>query len=325
MSVATTAGVPLSRRDLEQAHERVGQQAHRTPVLTCSTFDGWCGGELFFKCENFQKVGAFKFRGACNAVGSLTAGELARGVATHSSGNHAQALALAAHLRGAKATVVMPRTSPAVKVAAVRGYGAEVVLCEPTLAARESETERVINETGATLIHPFNDLRVIAGQATAAKELLEDVAALDLILAPVGGGGLVSGSALAAHHFAAGTRVVAAEPSGADDAYRSLAAGHILPSVTPQTIADGLLTNLGEHTFAVIHALVERIVRVDEDAIVDAMRQVWERMKIVIEPSAAVPVAAVLGGGIDVTGQRVGIILSGGNVDLGQLPWLGRR
>jgi threonine dehydratase len=311
----------LTKGDLKEAEARIRPHAHRTPVLTSSYLDERTGAKLFFKCENFQRIGAFKFRGATNAVFSLAPEELERGVVAHSSGNHAQALALAARLRGTGATIVMPTTASAVKVAAVRGYGAQVVPCQPTVEDREQETERVLRETGGTLIHPYNDRRIIAGQATAAMELLEQVEGLDLILAPVGGGGLLSGTTLAAHHFSPPTRVVGVEPAAADDAYRSLAAGEILPSVDPQTIADGLLTSLGDLTFAVISRLTHSIVTVTEEAIVEAMRTVWERMKIIIEPSAAVPVASLLAGAVDPAGQRVGVILSGGNVDLDQLPW----
>ena len=313
--------VLLSADELRAALERIRPHVHRTPVLTSAFFDQRFGAQIHFKCENFQKVGAFKIRGATNAVLSLSDEELARGVVADSSGNHGQALALAARLRGAKARVVMPSSASAVKVAAVRGYGAEVIRCPPTMEGRRAETERVLRETGATLVHPFNNLRVIAGQATAAMELLEDVPGLDLVLAPVGGGGLLSGTALAAHHFAPGTRVVGVEPAAADDAYRSLETGRIQPSVEPRTVADGLLTSLGEHTFTVIRSLVESIVTVGEESIVDAMRLVWERMKIIIEPSAAVPVAAPLEEKLDIQGLRVGIILSGGNVDLEHLPW----
>ncbi|MEE8523444.1 MAG: threonine/serine dehydratase [Thermoanaerobaculia bacterium] len=322
MSTAVTAGrALLTRQELEQAHQRIRSKIHRTPVLTSSTFDRLCGGEVHFKCENLQRIGAFKIRGALNAISQLEAGDLARGVVTHSSGNHAQAVSLAARLVGTRATIVMPSNASAVKTAAVRGYGGEVIECEPTIAARERATEEAMRATGAVLIHPFDDLRIIAGQATAAKELLESVEGLDLILAPVGGGGLLSGTALAAYHFSPATEVIGAEPAGADDAQRSLAAGSIQPSIAPDTIADGLLTHLGELTFAVIRRRVKAIVTVDDDAIVDAMRWVWERMKIVIEPSAAVPVAAVMSGRVDVAGKRVGIILSGGNVDLSRLPW----
>ena len=316
-SILTRPGLP----ELTAARARIERYAHRTPVLTSAHFDHLTGAELFFKCENFQKVGAFKFRGACNAVFSLSPQELERGVVAHSSGNHAQALALAARLRGTRATIVMPENATAIKVAAVRDYGAEVVLCQPTQESREGETARIVETTGASLIHPFNDSRIVAGQSTAAQEFLEDVTDLEVILAPVGGGGLLSGCALAAHHYSPATRVVGTEPAAADDAARSLAAGRILPAVPPATIADGLLTSLGELTFAIIRDHVERIVTVDEAAIVEAMRAVWERMKILIEPSSAVPVAALLNGDPEVRGRRVGVILSGGNVDLDRLPW----
>jgi threonine dehydratase len=312
---------PPGRSDLTEARARVERYAHRTPVMTSTYFDHLTGAELFFKCENFQKVGAFKFRGACNAVFSLTSEELERGVVAHSSGNHAQALALAARLRGTRATIVMPENATAIKVAAVRDYGAEVVLCQPTQESREGETARIVEETGASLIHPFNDSRIVAGQSTAAQELLEDIAELDMILAPVGGGGLLSGCALAAHHYSPKVRVIGAEPAAADDAARSLQEGRILPALPPTTIADGLLTSLGELTFSILRDHVEQIVTVDETAIIEAMRAVWERMKILIEPSSAVPVAALLKGGLEVHGKRVGVILSGGNVDLDRLPW----
>lgn len=307
--------------DIQQAAVRLKPYAHRTPVLTCTSLNRMAEAELFFKCENFQKIGAFKFRGACNAVFALSAAEAQRGVATHSSGNHAAALALAARLRGIKAWIVMPRTAPAVKKAAVAGYGGDIVFCEPTLEAREATLARVQQETGATFIPPYNDPQVIAGQGTAALELCQDVANLDVVLAPVGGGGLVSGTALAVTALSPTTRVIAAEPAGADDAYRSLQEGHILPSLQPRTIADGLLTSLGELTFAIIQQHVAQIVTVSEEAIISAMRQVWERMKIIIEPSAAVPVGALLEKQVPLAGQRIGIILSGGNVDLDRLPW----
>jgi threonine dehydratase len=308
--------------DIQQAATRIKPYAHRTPVFTCASLNHLVGAELFCKCENFQKVGAFKFRGACNAVFALTEAEARRGVATHSSGNHAAALALAARLRGIPAWIVMPETAPAVKKAAVAGYGGQIVFCPPTLAARETTLARVVAQTGATFIPPYNYAQVIAGQGTAAMELCADVPGLDVVLAPVGGGGLVSGTALAVAALSPGTRVIAAEPAGADDAYRSLQAGHIIPSVHPQTIADGLLTSLGELTFAIIQQHVERIVTVSEEAIIRAMRTVWERMKIIIEPSAAVPIAAVLEQPHDWRGKRLGVILSGGNVDLDRLPWL---
>ncbi|MGE5235567.1 MAG: pyridoxal-phosphate dependent enzyme [Acidobacteriota bacterium] len=310
--------------DVRAAAERIRPFAHRTPVMTSASLDRITGARLHFKCENFQRVGAFKFRGACNAVFSLTDGEAHRGVATHSSGNHAAALALAARLRGVAAHVVMPRTSRAVKRAAVEGYGATVRLCEPTLAARESTLAELVRDTGAVVVHPYNDHRVIAGQGTAALELLAEVSDLDLVLAPVGGGGLLSGTAVTVTALSPGTRVIGTEPAAADDAMRSLRAGRIVPSVDPHTVADGLLTSLGELTFAIIRERVTDIVTVSEEAIVAAMRIVWERMKIVIEPSAAVPLAALLDGTLDAHGHRVGIIVSGGNVDLDALPWAER-
>ena len=308
--------------DIQRAAERIEPYAHRTPVFTCSSLNEMLGAHLFFKCENFQKVGAFKFRGACNAVFSLSDAEARRGVATHSSGNHGAALALAARLRDIPAHIVMPTNAPAIKQAAVAGYGGRIVFCEPTQAARESTLVDVAQETGASFIPPYNDARVIAGQGTAALELCEDVAGLDVVMAPVGGGGLISGTALTVAALASTTRVIAAEPAGADDAYRSLQTGQIQPSLNPQTIADGLRTSLGDLTFAIIQRHVEQIVTVSEAAIVNAMRHVWERMKIIIEPSAAVPVAALLEKRIDLSGLRIGIILSGGNADLDHLPWL---
>jgi threonine dehydratase len=308
-------------QDIQAAADRIRPHAHRTPVLTCASLDRQVGATVFFKCENFQKVGAFKFRGACNAVFSLSEAEAARGVVAHSSGNHAQALALAARLRGIPAYIVMPSNAPAVKKAGVEGYGGRITLCEPTLEARESTQEQVVARTGATVVHPYDDPRVIAGQGTAALELLAEIPGLDVILAPVGGGGLLSGTAIAATELSPGIRVIAGEPEGADDACRSLAAGAIIPSVNPRTLADGLLTSLGTLTFPIIRQRVERIVTVSEPGIVAAMRYVWERMKIVIEPSSAVPVGVLWERKIDLSGLRVGVILSGGNVDLGTLPW----
>ena len=308
--------------DVQAAAARIKPYAHRTPVLTCTSLNELVGAELFCKCENFQKVGAFKFRGACNAVFSLSDEDARYGVATHSSGNHAAAVALAARLRGIQAHIVMPDNAPAVKKAAVAGYGGTIVYCAPTLAARESTLERVVHETGATFIHPYNDARVIAGQGTAALELLTDVSDLDVIMAPVGGGGLLSGTAIVTTALAPSTQVIAAEPEAADDAYRSLQAGKILPALDPRTIADGLRTSLGELTFAVIQRHVQQIVTVSEAAIIQAMRHVWERMKILIEPSAAVPIGVLLEKKIDLTGKRIGVLLSGGNTDLDRLPWL---
>jgi threonine dehydratase len=310
--------------DIERAAARIRPYAHLTPVLTSSALNERTGAELFFKCENFQKVGAFKFRGAANAVFSLSDAEAGSGVATHSSGNHAQALALAARLRGMPAHIVMPDNSPKVKVEAVRGYGGRIVFCRPSQEERERTLAEVVRETGAAFIHPYDDPRVIAGQATATLELLAEVPGLDLLLAPVGGGGLASGTALAARYLSPATRVVAAEPSAADDAQRSLREGRILPSLDPRTVADGLRTSLGRLTFPILRALLAEVITVSEESIVAAMRLVWERMKILIEPSAAVPVAALLEGGLPVRGLRVGVILSGGNLDLDALPWLHR-
>ena len=300
---------------IREAARRIAPYAHRTPVVTSQYFDRVTGGQLFFKCENLQKAGAFKFRGACNAVFSLSDKEAARGVATHSSGNHAQALALAAQLRGIPAWIVMPENSSAVKQAAVQEYGGRIVHCPATLAAREATAAAVIEETGATFIHPYNDARIIAGQGTAALELLETVPGLDLILAPVGGGGLISGTALAAAELSPSTAVIAAEPAGADDAYRSLAAGRIIPVEQPDTVADGLRTSLGELTFAVIRQHVREIITVSDDEILAAMKTFWQRTKLLIEPSAAVPLAAAISGRVTTAGRRIGIILSGGNVD----------
>jgi threonine dehydratase len=306
---------------IRQAAKRIRPHAHRTPVLTCTSLDQQVGAQVFMKCENLQKVGAFKFRGACNAVFSLTDDEAARGVATHSSGNHAQALALAAKLRGIPAYIVMPSNAPAVKKAAVAGYGGQITFCEPTLEARETKTAQVVEKTSATVIHPYNNYHVIVGQGTAALELLEEIPDLDVVIAPVGGGGLLSGTAIASKGMSPNIRVIAAEPEMADDAYRSLAAGHIIPSENPQTIADGLLTSLGDKTFPIIQQHVEGIVTVSETAILESMKFIWERAKIIIEPSAAVPVALLLERQIDLSGLRVGVILSGGNVDLEKLPW----
>lgn len=307
--------------DIQEAAARLEGLVHHTPVLTCSSLDDRVGAQIFCKCENFQKAGAFKFRGACNAVMSLPDAEAKRGVATHSSGNHGAALALAARLRGVPARIVMPANAPESKKAAVASYGGTIVYCEPTQEAREATLEAVVRETGAAFVHPYDNAKVIAGQGTAALELCAEVPQLDVILAPVGGGGMISGTALTAAARTPGTRVVAAEPEAADDACRSLAAGKILPANYPNTVADGLRTSLGELTFAIIQRHVAQIVTVSEDAIVSAMRYVWERMKIIIEPSSAVPIAALLDNRLDVSGKRVGVILTGGNVDLGRLPW----
>jgi threonine dehydratase len=307
--------------DIEKAHDRIRPFIHRTPVLSSLSINQIVGAELFFKCENLQKVGAFKFRGACNSVFSLTPEEARNGVCTHSSGNHAAALALAARMRGIPAYIVMPENAPEIKKKAVAGYGAQITFCEPTLAARESTLKKVADETGATEIHPYNYFNVICGQGTAAKELIEEIGQLDIVMAPVGGGGLLSGTAISAKAMLPNVLVIAAEPAGADDAFRSFQSKTLLPSVAPKTIADGLLTSLGELTFRIILNEVDQIVTVSEEKIVEAMRMIWERMKIIIEPSSAVPLAAILENKVDVKGKRVGIILSGGNVDLGGLPF----
>ena len=301
---------------IREAARRIADKARRTPVMTCRTLDVAAGRQLFFKCENLQRVGAFKFRGACNAVMRLTEEEARRGVVTHSSGNHAQAVALAARERGIPAYIVMPSSAPAVKRAAVEGYGARVTTCRPVLADRESTAARIQAETGATLIHPYDHPDVIAGQGTVALELLDEVPDLDAIVTPVGGGGLLSGVALACRELRPGVRVFAGEPAGADDAARSKAAGQLIPQTAPDTIADGLLTSLGELTWPVVRDVVEQIIVVDDDAIRDAMQLVFERMKLVIEPSSAVALAAVLDPVFrDLEGiEKVGIVFTGGNV-----------
>lgn len=307
--------------DVEKAHRRIGSYIHRTPVLTSSYFNRLTGGELFFKCENFQKVGAFKFRGACNAVMSLSKSEGEKGIITHSSGNHAQAVALAARMNGHQATIVMPENAPKVKVNAVREYGAEIVFCESTIQARDETAQKIIAETGATFIHPYNHPAVIAGQGTAAKELLEEQPDLDIIMAPVGGGGLISGTAITAKHLNPKISIIGAEPERADDAFRSFHSGKIEPVLRTDTVADGLRTSLGELTFQVIQTHLDDIVTVSEESIIRDMRAVWERMKIIIEPSCSVPLSAILDKKVDVKGKKVGIILTGGNVDLENLPW----
>jgi threonine dehydratase len=307
--------------EIRNAAIRINPYIHHTPILTCSGINNLTGGEIFFKCENFQKVGAFKARGATNAVFSLSENEVSRGVATHSSGNHAAALAYAARLRGIAAHIVMPRTAPKVKQEAVAGYGAQISFCEPSLQAREENLAKVVKETGAVFIHPYNDYRIIAGQATAALELLEEINGLDIVLTPVGGGGLTSGTALTVKYLSPKTKMIATEPENADDAFRSFHAGKIIPSIHPDTIADGLLTSLGDKTFGIIQNFVDDIVTVSEDGIIQAMGLIWERMKIIVEPSAAVPLGAIFTNQIDITGKRVGIILSGGNVALDKLPW----
>ncbi len=308
--------------DIQKAAEIIKPYIHKTPILSSKAINKITGGEIYFKCENFQKVGAFKIRGAVNAVFSLNEKEIKRGVATHSSGNHAAALALAASYRGAKAYIVMPETAPEIKIKAVSGYGAEITFCKPTLKAREDTLKKVVEKTGAIFIHPYNDYRIICGQGTAAIELLNETGKLDLVIVPIGGGGLASGTGISVKSMFSETEVIGAEPTMADDAYRSFRGGKIYPSVNPQTIADGLLTSLGDKTYPIIKEFFNDIVLVDENMIIEAMRLIWERMKIIIEPSSAVPLGAILSGKIDVKGKKIGIILSGGNVDMEKLPWL---
>ena len=307
--------------DIYAAAERIRPYVHHTPVMTSRIINELAGATLFFKCENFQKAGAFKARGASNAVFSLSDARAAAGVATHSSGNHAAALALAARLRGIRAYVVMPDNAPEVKKRAVAGYGAEIHYCAPTLAARETGLARVVADTGAEIVHPYDDVRVIAGQGTAGLELLADVPDLDAVIAPVGGGGLMSGVAIVAGALYPHMKIYGAEPAVEDDARRSLAAGVIIPSTYPDTVADGLRTSLGNLTFPILSRRLERIITAEEAEIIAAMRLIWQTMKLVVEPSGAVPLAALLAGAPELKGKRVGLILSGGNVDLDHLPW----
>ena len=311
----------LNLDTIRAAHQRIRPYVHRTPVLTNSWLNDACRATLFFKCENFQKVGAFKARGATNAVFALDDETAQCGVATHSSGNHGAAVARAAKLRDVPAHIVMPSNSAKVKIRSVQSYGAHVVFCEPSEESREITCTEVINKTGATLIHSFENEHVIAGQGTAAMELLEDVPELDVVMCPIGGGGLLSGTAIAAKSMRPQIKVIAVEPENADDAAQSFRAGQRLVTEKKFTMADGLRTNIGEPNFAIVQQCVDDIVTVSEEAIVSAMRTIWETMKIVIEPSAAVPYAAIQESKIDIGGERVGIILTGGNVDLDALPW----
>ncbi len=305
----------ITKSSIEEAHERIKPYVHHTPVMTSQSIDQIAGCSVFFKCENLQNVGAFKARGAMNAALQLSAEQRKKGIATHSSGNHAQAIARAAQILGIKSYIVMPTTTPLIKKKGVIAYGAEIFECEPTLAAREQTLAEVIKKTGATEIHPFNNYEVMTGQATAAKEFFEDVYGLDYIIAPVGGGGLLSGTAMAAKYFSPSTQVIAGEPAGSDDTYRSLKSGKI-EQAQSQTIADGLLTTVGVKTFPIIQQGVKEVITVTEEEIVSAMRLIWERMKIIVEPSAAVPFASVLKSKEKFKDKRVGIILSGGNVDI---------
>jgi threonine dehydratase len=323
MLASTVGGMPLDLERIRAAHERIRQYIHRTPVLTSARLDEASGAKLFFKCENLQKIGAFKARGATNAVFALDEQTAKRGVATHSSGNHGTALARAAKLRGIPAHIVMPQNSAKVKIQAVERYGAHVVFCEPNDAAREAACADVIAKSGATLIHSFENEDVMAGQGTAALELLEEVD-VDLVMCPIGGGGLLSGTAVAAKSLRPNIEVAAAEPANADDSAQSLRAKKRIVTEKKFTIADGLRTNIGEKTFPIIQCYVDDIVTVKEESIVSAMRTIWETMKIIIEPSAAVPYAAIADTKIDIAGKRVGIILTGGNVDLDALPWMSK-
>ena len=308
--------------DVEAAAARIAPHIHRTPVLTSSYFNGLTGADLHWKCENFQKAGAFKARGASNAVFGLTDAQAARGVATHSSGNHGLCLSYAAGRRGIPCTVVMPRTAPQAKKDAVRGYGGRVVECEPSTTSREAVFAQVVADTGAEFVHPYNDPRVIAGQATCSREMLEQVPGLDAVIAPIGGGGMISGTCLTLSVLAPGIRVYAGEPEMADDAARSFRAGHIIADDAPETVADGLKVPLKDLTWHFVQRHVTDILTVSEDEIVAAMKLVWQRMKIIIEPSCAVPVAAVLKNPQIFKGLKVGIIITGGNVDLDKLPWM---
>jgi threonine dehydratase len=308
--------------DVVAAHGRIAPHVHRTPVLTSTFLNGLTGAELFFKCENFQKAGAFKARGASNAVFGLSEAQAENGVATHSSGNHGLSLSYAAGRRGIPVTVVMPRTAPEPKKDAVRGYGGTVVECEPSTSSREEVFAKVVAESGAEFIHPYNDPRVIAGQATCSRELIEQVDGLDAVIAPIGGGGMISGTCLTLSNVASDVKVYAAEPKNADDAYRSFKAGHIIADDAPDTVADGLKVPLKDLTWHFVSNHVTDILTATEDEIIHAMRLTWQRMKIVIEPSSAVPLAVILKNKQVFAGKRIGVIITGGNVDLGKLPWL---
>ncbi len=311
----------LTLADIEAARARIAPYVRRTPVLTSDLLDAAAGAKLYFKCENLQEIGAFKARGATNAVFALSDAAAAHGVATHSSGNHGSAVARAAALRGLTAYIVMPEGAARPKAEQVERLGGRITYSAPNQAGREATVARIIDVTGATLIHPYDDRLVMAGQGTSALELMEDAPALDVVLAPIGGGGLISGVSTAVKALRPQAQVIGAEPAGADDAARSFAAGHRIPLTEANTIADGLRASLSEDTFAHIKARVDAVVTVSEAAIAEAMRALWEALKIVVEPSSAVPYAAIRDGAVDVTGKRVGIILTGGNVDLDKLPW----
>jgi threonine dehydratase len=320
MKIDEIAKIP-TLEDIQTAAQRIDRYIHNTPVLTSQTFNNQVKSNIFLKCENFQKVGAFKIRGATNAIFSLSEDQLERGVVTHSSGNHGAAVAMAAKHRGIKAYVVMPKNAPEVKINAVKGYGADVILCEPTLAARERKTETIRSKQGAYLIHPFNDPQVVAGQGTIGLELIGQVPELDIIIGPIGGGGLMSGISIASRALNPIIQLYGAEPTGADDAYRSLKANERVTHQIPDTVADGLLTVLSPLTFSILYENLTEIITVTEEEIISAMRFIWERMKIIIEPSSAVPVAAVLKHPRKFSHHRIGIVITGGNVDITKLPW----
>ena len=304
-------------QDIREAHKRIKHAIVKTPVMTSTTIDKMTGCFVYFKCENFQRVGAFKFRGATNALILLLDDEREKGVITHSSGNHAQALSLAASMEGIPCTIVIPSNSPSVKIEATRDYGADIVLCEPTLESRESTAQALIDKHGYTLVHPYNNPTVIAGAGTAALELIEEVGTLDYVFTPVGGGGLLSGTSIATKGLCPDAKVIAVEPKNADDAYRSFKSGELLPSIDPKTIADGLRTSLSELTFSIIREYVDDIITVEEKEILNAMRLHWERMKMIVEPSGAVPLAGLLNLRDRIQPEsRIGVIISGGNVDL---------
>ncbi len=307
--------------DIEIAAERIAPYAVKTPVRTDAAINEKFGADIFFKCENVQKVGAFKFRGACNAVFSLHDNDAEKGVATHSSGNHGAALSLAGSLKGIPVHVVMPNNAPKIKIANVEQYGAHITLCEPTLEARESTLEEIMDKTGAVMIHPYNDDRIICGQGTAARELLLEIPDLDVIMAPIGGGGLMSGTCIASKGLNPDITIIGAEPKGADDAYRSFIKGEIIPQTDPQTMADGLLTSLGDKTFPIIHTFVNDIFTVSESQIVEAMTIIHEKLDMIIEPSSAVVLGALLERNDPFKNKKVGVILTGGNADPDNLPW----
>jgi len=312
----------LTIEDVKEAHARIRPYIHRTPVLTSTYLDDRTGARLFFKCENFQKAGAFKVRGACNAVFGLSDEQAKNGVCTHSSGNHALSLSYAAGQRGIPCNVVMPRTAPEAKKAAVRGYGGKITECEPSTSSREEVFARVQAETGGEFVHPYNDPRVITGQATCSLELMQEVEDLDAIVAPIGGGGMISGTCLTLSNIAPHVEIYAAEPEQADDAYRSFKAGHIIADDAPVTVADGLKVPLKENTWHYVSNFVTDILTASEDEIIAAMKLTWERMKIVMEPSCAVPLAVILKNTDIFAGKKVGVIITGGNVDLDKLPWI---